>query len=357
MAFIKLYREKLQHNYKVLDELFKDNNIEWGVVSKILCGNKTFLKELIALGPTEIFDSRVSNLKIVKQLNPEIQTIYIKPPPKRIIPNVVRHADVSFNTEYDTIKRLSDEAVKQEKTHKIIIMIEMGDLREGVMGDDLLMFYKEVFELPNIQVVGIGANLNCLNGVMPSEDKLIQLGLYKQLIEAKFNVKIPWVSGGTSVTIPLVHRRLIPKGINHFRIGEALFFGKDLFTGGVFPGMHYDVFELFAEIIELSEKPLLPSGELGKNVAGDTFEMDEELYGKTTHRAIIDVGLLDIDTDQLRPRYGDLDLAGASSDMMVIDLGDNEANLKVGDLMRFQLDYMGALKLLNSSYINKLVEE
>jgi predicted amino acid racemase len=233
----------------------------------------------------------------------------------------------------------------------------MGDLREGVMGDDLLMFYKEVFELPNIQVVGIGANLNCLNGVMPSEDKLIQLGLYKQLIEAKFNVKIPWVSGGTSVTIPLVHRRLIPKGINHFRIGEALFFGKDLFTGGVFPGMHYDVFELFAEIIELSEKPLLPSGELGKNVAGDTFEMDEELYGKTTHRAIIDVGLLDIDTDQLRPRYGDLDLAGASSDMMVIDLGDNEANLKVGDLMRFQLDYMGALKLLNSSYINKLVEE
>ena len=62
------------------------------------------------------------------------------------------------------------------------------------MGEDLIDFYSRVFDLPNISIVGLGTNLNCLYGVMPSADKLVQLGLYIQLIEARFNKKIPWVS-------------------------------------------------------------------------------------------------------------------------------------------------------------------
>ena len=147
------------------------------------------------------------------------------------IRGIIRHADVSFNTEIDTIKMLSDEAVKQGKVHKIIIMIEMGDLREGVMGEELIDFYRQVLELPNIEISGIGTNLNCLSGVMPTQDKLIQLSLYKQLIESRFNISIPWVSGGTSVAVPLMLRNARPMAVNHFRIGEALFFGKDLFSG------------------------------------------------------------------------------------------------------------------------------
>ena len=134
----------------------------------------------------------------------------------------MRYADVSFNTEFETIRLISEEAVRQNKKHKIIIMIEMGDLREGVLGDNLIDFYSSIFKLPNIEIVGIGTNLNCLNGVMPSHDKLIQLSLYKQLIDATFKVKIPWVSGGSSVTIPLLLKKMLPTGINHFRIGQTL---------------------------------------------------------------------------------------------------------------------------------------
>jgi ornithine racemase len=102
---------------------------------------------------------------------------------------------------------------KQKKQHKIIIMVETGDLREGVMGDHLIDFYAKVFDLPNLEIIGLGTNLNCLNGVMPSADKLIQLSLYKQIIELKFNKKIPWVSAGTSVTIPLMlHKQLAKRG-------------------------------------------------------------------------------------------------------------------------------------------------
>jgi len=73
-------------------------------------------------------------------------------------------------------------------------MIEMGELREGVMGDAFIDFYESVFNLSNIEVVGIGTNLSCLYGVLPNQDKLIQLSLYEQLIEAKFNKNIPYVS-------------------------------------------------------------------------------------------------------------------------------------------------------------------
>lgn len=356
MAYLKLYKDHLKHNYEFLRKMFKETNSSWGVVTKMLCGNETFLKVLIELGVDEVHDSRISNLKKVKQINSSVQTVYIKPPAKRAIETVVTYADVSMNTEYVTMKMLSDEAVRQNKEHKVIIMIETGDLREGVMGDHLIDFYEKVFELPNINIVGIGTNLNCLHGVMPSQDKLIQLSLYKQLIEAKFNRKIPWISGGTSVTLPLMMNKMIPEDVNHFRVGETLYFGLNLFDESKIEGMRSDVFELFAEIIEITEKPKVPIGEMATNVAGETTEIDESQYGKSSYRAILDVGLLDIDPKYLVNEKYDFEIVGASSDMLVIDLGENEDNLTVGDTIRFNLKYMGALHLMNSNYIDKQVE-
>ncbi|WP_425391667.1 alanine racemase [Ekhidna sp.] len=355
MAYIELYKDKLKKNYQFLDKLFKENDIAWAVVSKLLCGNEKYLKEVIDLGTKEICDSRISNLEAIKKIDPSVQTVYIKPPAKRSIERLVKYADASFNTEYKTIKWISDEAVKQNKKHKVIIMIELGDLREGVMGDHLMDFYESVFNLPNIEVTGIGSNLNCLYGVMPSEDKLVQLSLYEQLIEAKFNRKIPWVTGGTSVVIPLIFRKQIPDGINHFRVGETLFFGLDLFTQEVVPGMEGDVFKLHAEVIEITEKPRVPIGYMEANPSGETFEIKEEDYGKTSYRAILDIGLLDVSEDFLIAEDDSIQITGASSDMLIVDLGESSDKYKVGDLVSFKLKYMGALSLFNSDYIEKRV--
>ncbi len=357
MAFIKLYRKKLEQNYKFLDAIFQARNIQWGVVTKLLCGNEIYLKEIIALGARELHDSRISNLKKIKSLDPTIQTVYIKPPAKRSIESIVRYADVSFNTETYTIQLLSKEAKKQNKIHKIIIMIEMGDLREGVMGEELVEFYGNLINLPNIEIRGIGTNLNCLSGVMPTQDKLIQLSLYKQLIEAKFNIHIPWVSGGTSVAVPLILKNARPMAVNHFRIGEALFFGKDLFTGDTITGMHNDVFKLYTEIIEITEKPDVPTGEMGENVAGNTFSIsDTEDFGGTSLRAILDIGLLDMQPQYLEPEDSNISIVDASSDMLVVDISNSKNKYKIGDLISFKIKYMGALYLLSSDYIEKTID-
>jgi len=356
MAFIKLFRKKLEENYAYLNTIFESRNIEWGVVTKLLCGNKIYLKEIIALGVREMHDSRISNLKKIKALDPTIQTVYIKPPAKRSIESIVRYADVSFNTEIDTIKMLSKEAQNQNKIHKIIIMIEMGDLREGVMGEELVDFYGSILSLPNIEIRGIGTNLNCLSGIMPTQDKLIQLSLYKQLIEAKFNIKISWVSGGTSVAIPLILKNARPMAVNHFRIGEALFFGKDLFTGETIKDMHNDVFKLYSEIIEITEKPDAPTGELGESGVGNTYVMEDNTdLGVTSLRAILDIGLLDMQPQYIEAEDSDITIVDASSDMLVIDISHSKKDYKIGDLVSFKIQYMGALYLLNSDYIEKTI--
>lgn len=357
MAYLKLYREELRHNFQFLDELFKKNGIKWGITTKLFCGNKAFLNEVIDLGVGEVHDSRVSNLKVIKEIDPDTVTIYIKPPPKDIVHDVVKYADISLNTELATLHDLSEEAERQDKVHKVIIMIEMGDLREGVMRDDLINFYEKVFRLPGIEVVGLGTNLNCLHGVMPDGDKLIQLALYKQIIELRFKKKIPLVSGGTTVTIPLLLKNQLPTGINHFRVGEALFFGKNLFSDGVIEGMSDRVLELFTQIIELSEKPKVPMGELGVNPQGETTEISEEDYGKTSYRAIIDIGVLDIQPNYLIPVDDNITITDASSDMLVLDVGSNPKGYKVGDMIRFKLKYMGALGLMSSDYIEKKVTD
>ncbi len=358
MAFITLDINKLKSNFNYLNTLFKKNSIEWSIVSKMLSGNKMFLTELLKFDIKQVCDSRVSNLKEIKSINPKIETIYIKPPAKRSISSVVKYADISMNTEFETIKLLSSEAKKQNKTHKIIIMIELGELREGVLGEDFIAFYESIFKLEKIQVVGIGANLSCLYGVLPNHDKLIQLSLYEQLIEAKFNKQIPYVSGGSSVTIPLIFQNLLPKGINHFRVGETLFLGTDVYNNTKFKKMHSDVFRLYSEIIELIEKPIVPMGEMGTNVEGGSYEFDQTNIGETSYRALIDLGLLDVETDHIELVDKNLKLAGASSDMIVIDLDKNKKKYKykVGDLIEFKLDYMGILRIMNSKYIGKKIK-
>jgi predicted amino acid racemase len=356
MAFIVLNREKLAHNFAYLNKLFKKHNIEWAVVSKLLCGNKAYIREVINLGIKQICDSRVTNLKVIKELNSNIETVYIKPPAKRSLKSIIKYADISFNTEFYTIKLLNEEAKKMKKIHKIIIMIEMGELREGVMGEDFIDFYESVFKLSNINVVGIGTNLSCLYGVLPNQDKLIQLSLYEQLIEAKFNKNIPYVSGGSSVTIPLIFKGLLPKSINHFRVGESLFLGTDVYNDSTIRNMEHNVFQLFAEIIELSEKPMVPSGDMGTNVEGIEYDFDDENIGKSSYRAILDIGLLDVEEKHIEPKDSDIEIAGSSSDMIVLDIGRNPKKYKVGDLIEFQLDYMGTLSLLNSKYIEKIIK-
>ena len=362
MAELIIHTERIKSNIQFLSDYFEENNIEWSLVTKVFSGDKTFLKTILTKEVIKkihsIGDSRLTSLRNLKEVNPNIKTIYIKPPAEVYADDIVDYADISLNTSFSTIKVLNKAAKKKNKIHQIIIMIELGELREGVNRDDILAFYQKVFNLSNIEVIGIGSNLGCMYGVEPTYDKLLQLTLYKELISAKFDKNLKFVSGGSSITLPLIEKKIIPKDINHFRIGEAAFFGVSPLDNKQFKNLHTNTFEFYANIIELNEKNIVPDGIISDANIGQTSEYDQTDIQKTSYKAILDFGLLDVDKNDIDPEDDEISFVGITSDMIVIDLGENKTELgktkyKVGDKVKFKPSYMGVARLLISKFIDK----
>ncbi len=345
-----------------LSNYFDAHNIEWSLITKVFSGDKEFLKNILTDDVIKkinsVGDSRLTSLKNLKAVNPKMRTIYIKPPAKVYADEVVKYADISLNSSFSTIQALNEAAKKVGKTHQIIIMIELGELREGVNREDIMTFYKKVFDFSNIEVIGIGSNLGCMYGVEPSYDKLLQLSLYEELISSKFNRDLKYVSGGTSITLPLVENRTIPKGINHFRVGEAAFFGLSPLNNKQFKELSTDTFEFRANIIELEEKKIVPEGIISDANIGHTADFNEEDLSETSIKAILDFGLLDVEKDDIESLDDNLKFVGITSDMLVVDIGNNKTKdgikkYRIGDKIRFKPNYMAVARLLNSKFISK----
>lgn len=363
MAELIIHTEKIKNNIKFLSKYLAERNIKWSLVTKVFSGDQTFLTNVLTKEVIEniysVGDSRLTSLKNLKAVNPDMRTIYIKPPAKIYADDIVKYADISLNSSFTTIQSLNEAAKRAGKIHEIIIMIELGELREGVNRSDIMTFYEKVFNFSNIEVVGLGSNLGCMYGIEPTYDKLLQLSLYKELISAKFKKELKLVSGGSSITLPLIDQEIIPKDINHFRIGEAAFFGVSPLDGKRFMELATDTFEFSANIIELEEKKIVPDGIISDANIGHTASYDEHETNESSFKAILDFGLLDVDKADIHTLDEDLTFVGITSDMLVVDLGENKKEdgsqkYKVGDKISFIPSYMAVARLLNSKFIDKV---
>lgn len=356
MNRVTINLELLRHNLQVINSWMEGHKATWTVVTKVLCGHADSLRALQLLGVRSMGDSRLENIEAIERITPEFEAWYLRVPDPSSVEDVARLSDVSLNSELDIIRALDVHARKRGYIHRIVIMIELGDLREGILPGSLINFYKEVFELPNIEVLGIGANLGCLAGAVPSVDQFMQLILYRELLELKFRRKLAMISGGSSAVLPLLLERGVPEAINHFRIGEAIFLGSDLVNGGTLPGLRNDAVLLEAEIAEIKEKGLVPSGETTSIQPFESTGGNEETQpGARGYRAIVSVGQLDTDIGGLTPVDANHSIAGASSDVTVVNLGDNPWGLKVGDTIKFRTNYSAMLRLMSGKYISKQV--
>ncbi len=363
MAWLEIRTKKILSNIEKISDYLSNKNISWTLVTKILSGNKEILKEIlisdIIKQTHSIGDSRISNLKAIKKIKPDIITIYIKPPAIRYIKDVVTYADISLNTSKETVMALNDEAKRQGKIHKIIIMIEMGELREGIIGDNIISFYRQIFDLPNIFVEGIGTNLGCMYGIEPTFDKIVQLSLYKQFLEALFKKDIPLMSAGTSITLPLVSSKKYPPGANHFRIGEAAFLGVSPLNGKRFRNLSNNVFVFYGNIVEMEKKSMIPDGKISEGSVGHIAEDIENIEESKSNRAILDFGILDVDPDKMESLNKNISFMGTTSDMTVYDVKDKKTlsgkHYKVGSRIRFKPSYIAVARLMNSRFISKKI--
>jgi predicted amino acid racemase len=163
---IEISLPQIRDNARMLSELYGQKGISIMGVSKAVLGEPSIVKAMIQGGARFIADSRIENIEKMKAAGISTQFVLLRTPLSQA-ESVVRSADISLNTELDTLKKLSYYAKAGNKNHQVIVMVELGDLREGVLPIDLSEFIRQTISLSHIKIVGIGCNLACYGGVKP----------------------------------------------------------------------------------------------------------------------------------------------------------------------------------------------
>lgn len=345
---------KLKENIDFLTSHIKDHqDISVTAITKSFSAHP----EIIELydnceGIDYLGDSRIENF--IKNESASKEKVLVRIPMMTEVEEVVKYVDISFNSEIEVIKKLNEEAKKQGKTHKILLMVDLGDLREGIFEEeDVYTVVGQICELDNIELVGLGVNLTCYGAVIPTENILQTLVDYKNQIEERFDVTLSMISGGNSSSIYMLGqdtKENLPKGVTNLRIGEAFVLGRETAYGKDYKEMHQDVFTLTTEIVEYKTKPSYPIGEVGVDAFGNkpTF-VDKGLM----KRGIVGIGKQDVDDTAIVPVDSRLEIIGSSSDHLIIDFTKASDDYKVGDEVSFRIDYGSLLSCFTSEYVKK----
>lgn len=341
---------KLRFNVDFLTRRCHEQGITVAAVSKVFCADKRIVELFNASEVDFIADSRIQNLSGMDTSKPK-QLLRIAMPSEA--ENVVRFADISMQSELNTILALDKAARKFNKIHKIILMIDMGDLREGIFFENRerwLMTARAVADSPCLELYGIGVNLTCYGGILPDKVNLGKLIEIAEELRALLALPIPIISGGNSSMMTLLEQRQVPEGINQLRIGEAIALGNDTSTGLPMNELFTDCFVLEAELVEIGRKPSKPIGTSGLNAFGErvVFEDRGEML-----RGILAIGRQDVNPDGLRCVDERVEILGASSDHLIVNLSDCGGDYSVGSIIRFIPDYGALLKLTTSNYVTR----
>lgn len=352
MPEININLSKIKHNARFLKELLSQQGFSMIGVTKVVSGNPLIARAMVKAGIKYLGDSRIQNIIKMKQHKIDAKYILIRVPSKSEIPLVVQNADYSLNSELKIIKMLSEEAIKQNKIHKIILMVDIGDLREGVNPPKIRHYIHEILKLHGIKLSGIGTNLKCFSGIIPTSKNMKRFSELTEDIENIFRIKFKFVSGGNSANFNWFLSNTDKGKINNLRIGEGLFLGHETIDFKPIPNLYRDIFRLSAEIIELKKRSLISQGIAVSNAFGEPIKShspsNKDQNKKSRKQALLNIGRQDIVIKGLKP-IENIKILGASSDYLIIDIKDNE--YEIGDKINFNLNYEALLKSMNSPYI------
>ncbi len=350
---VEINTDKLYRNARVILDTCRGRGIEVTGVTKGTCAHPVVVETLIRAGFRSLGDSRLSNLWTMRNLVPfEVELVLLRLPMPSLADEVVRWADTSLNSEPGVLRLLNDAACRAGRTHGVILMVDMGDLREGLWPDELPDVCAAARDLSNIEIRGVGTNLACYGGVKPSEDNMRQLLECRDVASEVLGRPVDIVSGGNSANWQLLESGDMPGEINHLRLGEALLLGTEGVERLPISGMEYDVFTLCAEVVEVKVKPSKPIGELGQDAFGGRPRFEDRGRHR---RAIVAVGRQDMVHEGLRPELDGVSILGASSDHMMLDVQNAAEPVRVGDVLRFTIrGYSCLLAAFTSGYVSKI---
>jgi predicted amino acid racemase len=340
--------DKIEQNTRILVDRLDESGIRVVGITKAVLGSPGVGAAMLRGGAHGLGDSRVENLTRLAGLDGAVLRTLIRSPMLSQVASVVDIADVSLNTEAVVLAALDQAAAAQNRLHAVVLVVELGDLREGIPLDDIPEAVRAVLGHSSLRLVGIGANLACQNGVVPDDRNMGVLTGLADDIEALHGISLDVVSGGNSANLNwALHTHDVGR-VDQLRLGEAILLGVDPLYRIPIPGLHTDVFTLTAEVIEVAVKPAQPWGDRAQAAFG---EAPLRSGSGTVHQAILALGRQDVDPDGLQPPTG-ITILGMSSDHLVVDLGDHE--VAVGDEMDFGVGYGALVRAMTSPFVSKM---
>ncbi|OJV62143.1 MAG: alanine racemase [Clostridiales bacterium 38-18] len=347
---VVINKTKLKENTEIIVNKAKAKDIHIFVVTKVHSADINLARICLEAGVSAVADSRIQNLIKLKEL--PCEKILLRLPMLSEVEDVVKFADISFNSELETIEALNQAAMNQGIKHRIVVMFDLGDLREGFLPEDVDQVMPLILKNEWIKVEGIGVNLTCYGGVIPTPDNLSELTALANHIEKTYNLTLNIVSGGNSSSLYLLDGDSLPNRINNLRIGEGIVLGREAAYGEQIPGTHDDAFILEAQIVEYKFKNSVPRGLIGMDAFGNKPIFEDQ---GMIQRGIVAIGRQDVDHTNLIPVDERLKILGASSDHMILDFTLAKSDYKVGDILSFKMEYGAMLKLFTSEYVEKVI--
>lgn len=337
---------KIGANARTLVDRAAKRGVTVTAITKALLGAPQLARSLVDAGVVELGDSRIENLERMRHAHITSPMLLIRTPMPSQIDRVVRLGLTSVNTEPDVLTALADAARACGRVHDVMIMVELGDLRDGVMPECLHATVRHIRGLPSLRLAAIGANLACRSGVVPTDDNMGELSRLVGTVESVFGVEIGTVSGGNSANLGwLAHTEHLGR-INNLRLGESILLGRDPLDRRPIAGLHTDAITLVGEVIESSRKPTRPWGRSAQAAFGQQpWRMDRGSIWQT----IVAVGRQDIDTGDVRCIDGSTVLAGSSDHLLLETVGQ----MRPGAAMRFEPGYSALLRSMTSPFVEK----
>jgi predicted amino acid racemase len=342
--------DKIEHNARTVVGLCRQHGIAVTGVTKATCGHPEVAAAMLRGGVASIGDSHVANIRRMQAAGVRTPYLLLQVPALSGVDEVVESVEVSLNSELTVLEGLSQSARRRDRVHEVILMVDLGDLREGIWPDDLMHVVRETLRLPGIRIKGLGTNLACFGAVAPSVDNMRQLVELAGVVEQTFGLALDWVSGANSSGLELIASGCMPQHVNHARIGEAILLGRETIHRRRWPGTFEDAFALHAEVLELKTKPSLPVGERCEDAFGKHPDFEDR--GEVL-RALLNVGREDVDVDGITPVNRGIAILGGSSDYLVVDVTAAAGGVRVGDELTFSLNYGALLAAMTSEYVKK----
>lgn len=346
---------KLRHNIEKVQRMCHDEGVEIAGVIKGCTGLPQCAEQFERVGCRFIASSRLEQLEPLKEYGIQTDLMMIRVPMLSEVDEVVRITDISLNSDVEVLKALNKQARIQDKKHQVILMADLGDLREGFWDKDEMVEAALMVEndLHNLELAGVGTNLGCYGAIAPTQEKLNELVEIAERIEEKIGRELEFISGGATSTLTTILDGKLPSRINLLRIGEGILLARDLQEVWNYDMsyLHKDAFILRAEVLEVRDKPTHPVGEIMIDCFGRKPTYEDRGVRK---RALIGVGRVDYGTpEDLIPLDENIKVIGASSDHTILDVED-AGELYVGDTVDFRICYANIVYLTNSGNVNKV---